>query len=325
MAVATGTATDYQDYWDKLLDFLQNDAALVAAGQEWTVAWEAPGGAPNETDIVLQGPGLAGSDEVLVGLRLIVDVPGDKFTIVMCGMSGVLPLAEEFDAHVNPTPVTVRMFLSSDPMDYWFVANGRRFVAVAKCSTVYEAMYGGLILPFSMPDDYPYPLFIGGSCGDGSAAVDWRGTGADHSLFHKPRYVSGTTPTSAWLLSPSGEWLRCGDNGSSSTVNIYMAPDEYFKQGFEMEDDFASNIYGFKECKDKMIECYGGDYVLTPFTLIQGSPQIQTYGVLHGVFHVPGRGNAAENIVTVDSVDHLVLQNVFRTTIGEYLAIALEE
>lgn len=324
MAYETGTATNYQDYWDKLIAFLTTNVDLVAAEQNWTVAWTAPGGAPNMTDVVLSGPGLAGTDEVLIGLRLVVDVPGDKFTIFMCGMTGIIPGATEYDGHVNVTPLSVRMFLGSGATTYWFTANGRRFVAVAKVSTVYESLYGGLILPYSQPSSFPYPMFIGGSAGEGGASVDWRSVSEDHTLFHQPRY-NGTSPTSAWLLDPTGAWLQCGDSGSLSSTPIYIAPDIYFHQSFSMSETITNQYYGYREMKDRIQACYGGDFTLGPFTLIQGSPAIQTYGILHGVYHVPGLGNYSENIVTIGGVDHLVVQNTFRTLTGDYIAIALEE
>ena len=322
MAIETGTATNYLDFWNKLISFLTTNTTLVAAGQQWSTVWTAPTGAPNLTDRVLKGPGLAGEDAVYIGLRLVSDVAADRFAIHMTGMTGVLSGATQYDAHTNCPATSVRMFLGNTPMTYWFVANGRRFIAVAKVSTVYEAMYGGLILPYSPPSSYPYPLFIGGTAGETSASVDWRSVTADHSMFHLPR-MSASIPTPAWLLDPTGSWQACGDEGSSNQ-SIKIAPDTYFAQAATLGASFGNSYYGYKEMKDRIGPAYGGQYTLTPFTLIQGSPTIQTYGVLHGAYHVPGRGNSAENIVSYNGVNHLVLQNVYDTSIGEYLAIALE-
>lgn len=325
MAFTSGTATNYLDYWNKLLDFLQNDAALIAANQEWTVAWSAPVGAPNSTDIVLKGPGLSASDEIFIGLRLTADIPGDRFAIHMCGMSGVLTGATEFDGHVNCTPKNVRMFLGNAPMGYWFSASGRRFVAVAKVSTVYETMYGGLILPFATPVNYPYPLFIGGCAGEGTSAIDWRATSADHTAFHKPRSTSAIE-TSAWLLSPDGTWKRCGDSGSQAAyTNLWMGPDAFGDDTIiQLTPTWTGVSYGYRDVKDRMAACYGGNFALSPIMFLQDSPNDQTYGLLDGVFHVPGRGNSAENIVNMGGVDYLVVQNTFRTSLGDYCAIKLE-
>lgn len=321
MAHTTGTATDHTDFFNTLISFLKTDAGLVAANENWTEAWAAPGGAPNSTDVVLQGPGLSDSDEVYIGLRLIADAGAGHYEIHMVGMTGIDAAATEFDAHVNVTPVTVRMFLDNAAMTYWFSANGRRFMAAAKISTVYEALYAGLVLPYAQPAEYPYPLFIGGTNAVGNASVDWRSTSADHTMFYAPVYDSGAgIESNAWFLSPSGAWLRCGQNG-----DIAVAPNSFGIQDFGIGTDFTVDRYGYEDIKDRVEPAYGGSYILTPLSLLQSDPANQTFGILHGAFHVGGRGNAAENTVTVVGTSHLVLQNVFRTDIGGYAAIALED
>lgn len=322
MAFATGVASDYNALWTALISFLKTDADLVAAGQQWTEVWAAPGGAPNDSDIILKGPGLSGDNSVYVGMRLEEDVASDRFALCLSGLVGVIAGAAEFNLHANSQPAFSRMFLANAPMTYWFIANGRRFIVVAKISTVFEMCYAGLALPFSTPSAYPYPMFIGGTAGEGSASVDWRSVSDDHSAFYKPRYAGGNV-TPSFFLSPEGAWLRCGDYGSSGQ-NINVAPDNYFAQGFTLNADFTNYRYGFAQFKDRIAAAYGGTYPLTPFTLIQGSPQIQQYGVLQGVFHVPGVGNSAESVLTIGGTDYLVVQNIFRTSTGGYAAIAME-
>lgn len=323
MSTQTGTASSYLDFWNKLLDFLQNDPDLVAAGENWTKVWEAPVGAPNLTDVVLSGPGLSGSDAVLIGMRLVADIPGDKFTLRFCGMTGVLSAATEFDAHINCTPVNPMIFLAAGPMAYWFSANGRRFMAVAKISTVYEAMYAGLFLPFSSPVNYSYPLFVGGSAVEGENALDWRATSDDHTMFHKANFDAGVFEPTSWVLSPEAAWLRCGCSTNDQT-DVHLGPDYFGSDGIGMGPTFNGH-YGYTEIKNRMVACYGGQFALTPILLTQTAPGSRTLGLLHGAYHVPGRGNSAESVISVGGVNHLTVQNVFRTAPGDYLAIALED
>lgn len=325
MATLTGTATNYLDFWNRLISFLTTNSTLVAAGQAWTTVWTAPAGAPNSTDIVLRGPGMSGADQVHIGLRLEVDVPGDRFTILMTGMTGILAGATEYDQHVNCTPYSVRMFLGSSPMGFWFVANGRRFIAVAKISTVYQTIYGGFALPFSLPAAYPYPMFIGGMAGEGSASVDWRSVSADHTCFVRSMYSSASYQPSAWLLSPEGLWLRATAYGSNTAGDVALGPDEFGDDTFGYGNgSFTTSYYGYKEFKDRIVQAYGGNFPLYPITLMRSVPASQTYALLHGVYHVPGRGNSAENTVTAGGKTYLVLQNAFRTLTGDYFAIHLE-
>lgn len=318
----TGTATDHDDFLNDLVSFLTTDATLVAGNEEWSIAWSAPIGAPNESDIVLEGPGLSGADSIYIGLRLNEDVPNDRFSLSIIGMTGVIPSAEQFDEHVNCTPNPVRIFLDDSPMPYWFSATGRKFTVTAKVSTVYETAYAGLFLPFASPSTYNYPLFVGGMAAEGSDSVDWRSTSADHTAFVDPlRTVS--VDTSAWMLSPTAEWLRCGDGDALGPVSL--GPDNFGASVFDITKTTDADAYGYKDIVDRMGPAFGGDYTLTPIVIVQSSPQNQTYGILDGVYHVAGRGNAAENTVSFNSKDHLVLQNAFRTTIGDYFAVALEE
>ena len=47
------------------------------------------------------------------------------------------------------------------------------------------------------------------------------------------------------------------------------------------------------------------------------------FGELDGCYHISGFNNAVENIITVDGVDHLVVQNVHRTGVEDYWALRL--
>lgn len=328
MAYETGTATDHADLFDKLKSFLTTNTDLVADSQEWDNPWSAPPGAPNTTDVVMRGPGLAGDDAVLVGLSLVADVANDSYVLYSCGMTGILGAGVGIADHVNRSPL-VGMYLDPNPMTYWFVGNGRRFVVVTKISTVYQAMYGGLYLPYALPTVYPYPLFVGGSRGAlAGTPPNWRSTLSDHTHFVSPAAViqagQPTRDTGAWAIDPAANWVRCWNSGNDlGNPKIGMGPEQLF-DGLGVAKEVSSVQYGYNNIRQRTGQCYGGDFMLSPITLAQQSPTDQTYGVLDGCFRVGGLNNAAENIVTVGGVDHLVVQNVFRTGVGDYWALALE-
>lgn len=322
-AYTSGIAADCDDFLTQLVNFLTTDSGLTGAGQAWTTVWTAPVGAPNETDIVLRGPGLSSTGTIFVGLRLNKDEPNDQFSLSIVGMTGTIPSATTFDGHINCAPVPVRIFLDDAPMTYWFSATGRKFTATAKVSTVYETAYAGLFLPFSQPQTYNYPMLIGGMASANGVAEDWRSTDADHTAFVSPPDDS-VYETTAWVINPIGEWLRCGVSGDS-VAPITLGPGAFGAEDFGMSDVMAADAYGYLDIVKRTGACYGGDYTLTPVTVVQSYPQNQTFGILDGVYHVPGRSNAAENIVNFNSKGHLVVQNGFRTGIGDYFAVALED
>lgn len=50
---------------------------------------------------------------------------------------------------------------------------------------------------------------------------------------------------------------------------------------------------------------------------------MQGLGELDGMYSVPGYGNSVENIITANGVDHLVVQDVYRTGYSDYWALKL--
>lgn len=325
MAFETGTATGHTDLYNKLIAFLTTDADLVADGQQWEIAWEAPSGAPNETDIVLRGPGLSGQDQVYVSLRLNQDVPSDAYWLELRGATGVIPNAEQYSEHVNVTPNSVRMFMDVGNYQYWFVANGRRFMVVLKISTVFQACYAGLFLPYATPLSYPYPLFIGGSAGpeDPQGPTNWRSEDDNHRHFVTPDYdtsVNDGTDTGAWLLGPAGTWLRVANWGTIG--DVVVSPERTWGDYFYSDDNIGST-YNRIGVMTRLMDCYGGDRLLTPFTLIQRNPDTQMLGILDGAYKCQGVANAAENIITQNGVDHLVVQNVFRSNFNDFWAMGM--
>lgn len=342
MAYETGTATDYLDLYNRLIAFLTTDPELVAETQNWAQVWtpanssNSGGDSDNANDVVLRGPGLSAADQVYIGLRVTPDVLNDSASIKMVGMTGIIASAENYDDHVHVSPKVQMFTRGNNPMDYWFIANGRRFVAMVQVSTVYEGLYGGLILPYGDPTQYAYPLFVGGTAGYGGTnggngagePTDWRDTGTYHSLFHRPQIETGSSNNAASsgnLLDPSGNWLTCAVTDGESH-NVGMTPWEFFdSSNWNVFKTSGTQRIGYTDVHSRIIQAYGDDFVLTPVGLVQKLPSVQMYGVLDGIYHVPGRGNSAENIVNVSSngKDHICFPNVFRTGIDQYFAMEL--
>lgn len=334
MAFQTGTATDCFDLYEKLIAFLTADAELVGASQNWTNVWHPPHDSNSSGiaghDIVLRGPGLTSTDQVYIGLSLRPDLLNDSAELRMSGMTGVIPSSESYSAHVNSSPLNVKCFLrGSNAMDYWFVANGRRFIMVAQVSTVYEALYGGLFLPYGDPTQYSYPLFIGGTAGAndlGGEPTDWRSVDAAHTTFHRSERVSaGSFPygPSAMMLSPSGDWLKIAITDAQDQT-VGTTPWMFGTNAdFGIQKLSSTLHWGYTEFAARVIQTYDDEFVLNPIGLVQFSPSDQAYGALEGLYQTPGRGNSAENIITADGVAHVAFPNVFRTGIDQFYAVAL--
>lgn len=340
MAWTTGTATSHTDLYDKLVAFLTTNPDLVAADQAWTKAWQHAQG--DRFGVVLSGPGLAGLDRVLVGLKLTgntaTEQAAGQYWITTYGMTGVLGSAGGIEQHVNPTPRAARMFLDVGAMTYWFIANGRRFIVIVKISTIFESMYAGLFLPYATPIQYPYPMFLGGTAGAVTLVPDnWRNLSEYHRAFcfsstGATLESAGTFQGAAWTLTPGAEWLF---TGGTITASIWPAafifpntrPRTYFNYALTGHE-IGSNSTGVSVPED-VYASTGSTLVdeallLTPMHLVREAPSEAVYGILDGCYSVSGHRNASENIITVGGVDHLVAQNTFRAGLGSYFALALE-
>lgn len=351
MAYKTGTAANHVALFSALTDFLRNDPALVAANQQWAVAWQHAT-RPNE-ELVLRGPGLANQDQVFIGFHRTDDTMTlGESAIHLCGMTGIVPTATRFFEHVNALPRRPFCFLDQNPMQYWFVANGRRFVAVIKISNVYQALYGGFFMPYAPPNTYPAPLFVGGTVGmvrntnDSAQNINsWRAGAVDtyrHFVYPISPWssLSNYADSQAFMMAPEGRWFAGNTSQSLNAALLdtfrptprsfsgYLGPQPCFDVQGNLFTTLNGVRFGYSDIRQRLVAGLNDEMSLTPITLctynFSPSPVPVMYGILDGVFSVPGIGNAAENIITVGGVNHLVVPNVMRATVNEYWAFALE-
>lgn len=359
MAYVTGTATDHMDLWSKLLSFLQTNADLVAAGQNWTVAWQK-----SEAELVLRATGLSGQDTVLVGLRRVDTFnSGTESAIWLSGCTAINPSAQSFSNHVHSLVSSQpAMFLDHAPMAYWMVANGRRFVVVVKMGTTYNAMYGGFFLPYGSPVQYPFPLFVGGSFGSwgGSSSsgdpqatqpTSWKtqpSTTYRHFMF--PAVYTNDVDPSAFLLGPDSEWYGVCSSGVNDNISLakpYLTHTrtaligprfQYGNIGAPDDDNFGdadipwTNLYADQIGYETTFAAIKGDLDLNPvlfpaiLTSITGWGRADRgvlLGELDGCYAVGARTLTAEDIVSSGGTNYLVVPNVNRSEVFECWCLAL--
>lgn len=319
-SIEIGTATDYSDLLDKLVTFATGTAL-------WTEL-------ENTSDkVVLQGEG-SGSEEIIVAIQKYANVGSDIYGWNLNGYTGWvdgLTFVNQPGAIPN-TPVGSahpRMPLWDDSIPYWFNVNSRRIIVVAKVSTVFVMCYLGFILPFATPGQYPYPLFIGGTTWAGSgSSTRFSSVNADDQMFWRggvPSSITGSANASFKLRTPSGVWRSRNNqvdfdysNTSISEKDMegmwpYIGPSDLATAGNSFWVDYRRpNL--------------DGTYTLTPIKYIDATTPVtdaNVWGELDGIFHVTGSGNSSENIITVDGVDYLVVQNIFRSDVGNFCAVRL--
>jgi hypothetical protein len=329
MATEIGTATNAADLWGKLLTFLTTNTTLVGLGEEWVDSWTGDSG----NEHVLTGPGTSGTDEIHIGLRLHVDVPADECWIELLGMTGIIPSGEALEDHINVQPKPSLMFIDNSTMNYWFIANGRRFMVVLKISTTFESCYAGFFLPYATPVEYPYPMFVGGTAGpdsgDAQSPRSWREDLLGHSAFPWPYSDQGVNLTTdfvssgSYSVSPDGTWMaysNYSDVIEGCIGNVTRGTYISSSGTVESDDDYLSS----EILANGLTDLYGGGKYLMPIHLFECSPGRQTYGILQGAFRCQTDFMSAEDTITISTVDYLVVQNVYRNDIDDFFAVGLE-
>lgn len=303
-AFVTGTATNFLDLYNILRNFLTTNATLVTAGEQWTQISGNMGVLVDGDQIVLKGPGMAGVDEVIVGIQTYSSVPSDYYNLSFAGFTIWNP-ATAYASQVNSTH-DYMIHLWDQPMKYWFSANGRRFMGGVQVSTVYMPFYCGLILPYVLPSLWPYPLFIGAA----SRTTTWRYSqvNPNMSAFFDPGQ------TCAALLFPDVLWRgvvnRSVATGTTETTESAINVDPWRWDTTPIRE----NLDGSYNLEPAVINCDAGF----------SAPYDAQLGVLEGVYRVSGYGNSPESIVQYGGIDHIVLPNIYRNTWADFAALALE-
>lgn len=292
MAIQTGTATDHKDLLNLLHTFL---TGLVS--NPWTANRFT-----SSDELFLQGQGSSGTDEIYCSIKIDESVPSDYFNWRVAGAIGYSSTNDQ--ANQPGASQLNYMALWDGSIPYWFIANGRRFIVIAKVSTTYHALYMGFILPYATPSEYPYPLFIGGETS--FQGKRWSVTDENNRCFWDPG------ESGSWLYRNDGQWLDWVNFGGTSTETIRT--NRNVMPYVSDADNFRSIGTGKPP---------GGEYPLIPTVLIERSPTEAIMGEFEGVFAVSGFGNASENTVDIGGDDHLVVQNIFRTDRWDYAAIKL--
>jgi len=262
---------------------------MVTAASNWTLLrqYEANDGGLH---FFVMGPGTSGADEIFVSFATARFVEADAYNVRFFGGIGFNESCTTASTILGASPL-VSMLLSDATMPCWFIGSGRRFIAIAKVSTVYESCYMGFMLPTGTSSEYPYPLIVGGTAGAGLPAVSWRDTSADHRAFFDPSQT-------LIMRDKGGAWVVFDNDGA------------------------ISNTFPAKSLN--ILPCFGGNRALFPVTLHSSTPLNGTFGDLDGVFYVSGFNLFSEDVIDCNGVDRLCIQSAFRTGIKNFAAFSLE-
>lgn len=321
MAVEIGMATSHSDLLLKLEKFLTTNSELVAANQQWeslrdnTATPYSLSTTPDYGGQLLsrffKGKGLDGQDSIIVPMVLRQNVASNYYTLSAYparAYDRTKPVERQFVSTNGYNTYPACMSIWQTNMKYWFIANGRRFIIIAKVANRYASMYCGLFLPSGTDTEYSYPLYIGGNHGSDGTPYTYEATSYQRSFFNPQSNESNNPRSSAYLILPSGE-LACGDNDGGESFSRMVT------------HQFRTYPYNNNHYLTKTID---GQYLLLPIDIVQALPVMQHLGWLDGVFYVSGFENSPENIVKVAGVDYICIPAMVQNDYNNYAAIALK-
>lgn len=281
MAYETGTATDHDDLLDKLIAFL---TTALASGQLWTVLADQT--EDDQRCVYLRGPGLAGTDNIYVGIRVLTDDDGIVYHWELRGMAGYTSGAA-FEEHVGVSSAYY-MPLYKTSMTYHFFATGRHFkVAALVESTVWANCYAGFILPYALPSEFPYPLFIGAN--SSLSTERYNSEAATYRAFWQPGAAS-SSKGGCGLRFVSGEWLEFSSTADSSPM-------------------YYGRVWPYYNSVLPMAENIDASQNIIPVLLYTAGWSGVALGEIDGVGYIAGHNTTPGDTITDDNGDEWVVFN----------------
>lgn len=240
-------------------------------------------------ELILQGSGLSGDQQIFIGFRTYQDVASDYYNLAVAGFTGYVA-GNTFDT--QPGAMLSGIPAHNQRIDYWMTVNGNRIALGLKVGTpVYEHAYAGYGLTRTLPSQYPYPLVVGGML-NGVPATRFSDT--VHSFpYRGTRTSSNVNTANLRLRFNSGVWLQ----PATWPWN-------------------ADRLAGSTQLRET-----GGIYPILPIILLDVNGM---YCELDGVFYISGFDNVTENTFTIAGVNYVVLQDVGRNGFTDYIAMRLD-
>lgn len=246
----------------------------------------------------IKGPGLAGQDEIYLHLKTHSSAQLDLYNVELRYGTGFDP-TKSWQQQPGISPAVFSL-LWNQSIKYWFIANGRRFIVIAKVSTTYASLHGGFILPYGLPSEIPYPVAVGGSS---PSNMRWSQQDERHSSFWNPGSFNSAAQSGLVMRRTDGGVEAFANITNSAAPNGWTYPYRY--------------LISYRTSPSN-------DYALQPVTLYSSANGGNVWGELQGVYHISGFNNASENTQVIEGKTYLVVQSGYRTGPNDYAAILLE-
>ena len=203
------------------------------------------------------------------------------------------------------------------------IANAHRAMWVVQSDTFWTFGHAGSLLRFGTPAENPCPIFLLGNARWQDSANSFPGSNlaySDTSLMNYPLAAKIQDGTWAVVYSNRGygltrslTWLPIEDVSLFFLGGNHRGAAPWRCAPFNHADEnwLNQNPAGHYSLHDALMICTS-----------TGSDR-GFHGSLDGVYWLPHQGQASGNLVTVNGVDHLVVENVYRGAGGGFMALKL--
>ncbi len=264
-----------------------------------------------------QAPGAGSNREVYVNIRSVVDVSLEHYSLEIRLATGYSNSAA-FNGQPG-TSTSVYLNLTKTSQDYWFYANDRRAIIIAKqTSSAYMSAHMGLLLPFALPSEYPKALYLSASY----STIDTHDNNPD-PVNSANRSIADPGKDSSYILPRSGTtWVPVENHDTGSSAYDYDTSPEAIvwphrsvaSRGSDIE--WAWNWSGLKRMRPNL----NGEMPIFPCTIFSVTNR-EALGVIEGVFAVPGSDKSAEQVITISAQNFRVFPGGTRTGNQDYFAV----
>lgn len=296
----------------------------------------------NNKELILEGVG-SGADQVFVGMRTEQHDPSGSRYWNLAGFTGY-QAASTFDTQPSRSTVGALFTNSLASQTYWFFANGRRIIVIARIGSSYLSCHLGWINPFATAIQYPYPMAIIG-CSSTSIRLPSE-TGISLSGIVDPIGHTSSAVGPAFIRDPGGSWkiiknseeIGGGARNYTSDLNLFPAGSvDNGGAGFNPQD-FSGGAYttrtfvpvtgspGTVTIRHAQIpDSPNHRSILFPTMIVERTPVQQAYGELADVYWVSTLGNVtnlvAEDLIVSGTDRYIVFQQANRSDLHAHFAV----
>jgi hypothetical protein len=298
----------------------------LGSTEKWTVkSWSTDWDGNGNYELLLMAPGTSGTDEIYCGIQTYHDVGNDYYNWRLQGYTGYSSQASFLtqpgaipDSSSDRIP---SVLLWDTQLDYWLVATGREVTGVVKVSTVYEAFGLGFLNPTGLPNQLPYPLYVGGTCpAEDADQKRWSSTDYLHRAFWDPAGVLNGYHCDLRIIH--GTWY--GANNWSGSETSSKDVDGVGVWPYMHSDYYYSSVVLPNRHWDELTRNIDNSYPTFPLLVTAKSPNINMFGFIPHWYALPGEQLASEDIIQIGGVDYVAFGNCFRTSPNDYCALKLE-